>query len=144
MQSNVLIAHAVTEQSIARCYPVVSQLRPDIAEDEFVQQVLRQQPQGYRMAFLEVESRIRVVAGYRLAENLAWGRFCYVDDLVTDDKDRSRGYGGVLFDWLLVQAREAKCEQFHLDSGVQRFAAHRFYLSKRMSISSHHFSMAIE
>ncbi|MGZ5023946.1 MAG: GNAT family N-acetyltransferase, partial [Chthoniobacterales bacterium] len=26
-----------------------------------------------------------------------------------------------------------------LDSGVQRFDAHRFYLMKRMKISSHHF-----
>lgn len=143
MQSNVLIAHAESVESIARCYPVMAQLRPHIAEGDFAQQVRRQQTQGYRLAFLEVESRVRALAGYRIGENLAWGRFCYVDDLVTDEEDRSRGYGGVLFDWLLVQAREAKCQQFHLDSGVQRFAAHRFYLSKRMSISSHHFGMTL-
>jgi hypothetical protein len=31
----------------------------------------------------------------------------------------------------------------HLDSGVRRFDAHRFYLNKRMNISSHHFSMVL-
>jgi len=34
--------------------------------------------------------------------------------------------------------------QLHLDSGVQRFSAHRFYLSKRMEISSHHFSLKLD
>ncbi|MGZ5001726.1 MAG: GNAT family N-acetyltransferase, partial [Chthoniobacterales bacterium] len=31
-----------------------------------------------------------------------------------------------------------------LDSGVQRFDAHRFYLMKRMKISSHHFSLELD
>ena len=44
--------------------------------------------------------------------------------------------GGALFDWLVAEARAAGCKQLDLDSGVQRFAAHRFYLMKRMSISN--------
>jgi hypothetical protein len=28
-----------------------------------------------------------------------------------------------------------------LDSGVQRFGAHRFYLRRRMDITSHHFAL---
>jgi hypothetical protein len=28
-----------------------------------------------------------------------------------------------------------------LDSGVQRFGAHRFYLRRRMNITSHHFAI---
>ena len=83
------------------------------------------------------------MAGIRVMENLAWGKFLYVDDLVTASAARSQGYGDKLFDWLLDYARAGGCEQLHLDSGVQRFEAHRFYLRKRMSISSHHFSMLI-
>jgi GNAT superfamily N-acetyltransferase len=144
MQTPFTIAHADTESSIARCFPVMSQLRPDISEPEFVPRVQRQQQAGYRLAYLEADSRIRAVAGYRILESLAWGRFCYVDDLVTDEHDRSQGYGHALFDWLLDRAREAGCRQFHLDSGVQRFAAHRFYLTNRMDITCHHFAMSLE
>jgi GNAT superfamily N-acetyltransferase len=76
-------------------------------------------------------------------EFLAWGRVCYVDDLITDSESRSRGFAGALFDWVIARAREAGCDQFHLDSGVQRFDAHRFYLAHRMAISCHHFSMPL-
>lgn len=33
------------------------------------------------------------------------------------------------------------CEQIHLDLGVQRFAAHRFYSREGFNIASHHFSI---
>ena len=137
------ISHAENPADIRRCYAVMSQLRPHLDEDGFIERVERQRRQGYRLAFLESEGRVHAVAGYRLSENLAWGRFCYVDDLVTHDGERSRGFGKQLFDWLVALAKEAGCEQFHLDSGVQRFAAHRFYLARRMEITSHHFGMRL-
>jgi GNAT superfamily N-acetyltransferase len=138
------ICRALTAEEIARSHPVMRQLRPHFEEATFVAQVLRQQKAGYHLAFLEAKGRVRAAAGYRFGENLAWGRFCYVDDLVTDADGRSLGFGGQLLDWLVVEAQEAGCEQFHLDSGVQRFAAHRFYLTKRMEISAHHFAMTLE
>lgn len=38
------------------------------------------------------------------------------------------------------RARAAGCSVLDLDSGVQRFDAHRFSLRERRHISSHHFS----
>jgi hypothetical protein len=45
--------------------------------------------------------------------------------------------------WLMGQAQQAGCAQIHLDSGVQRFAAHGFYLRHRFSITSHHFGRVV-
>ena len=95
------------------------------------------------LAFLEAEGKVRAVAGYRFLESLFSGKFLYVDDLVAQAADRSLGFGGKLFDWLIEQARANNCENLELDSGVQRFDAHRFYLMKRMSISSHHFTLKL-
>jgi GNAT superfamily N-acetyltransferase len=138
------IAVANSKAEIARCFPVMRQLRTHFEDEhEFVSQVERQQGQGYRMAFLESKGEVRAVAGYRLLEGLYAGRFLYVDDLVTAEKERSLGHGGALFDWLVSEARAAGCQNLELDSGVQRFAAHRFYLLKRMSIVSHHFTLKL-
>jgi len=41
----------------------------------------------------------------------------------------------------MKHAHERGCGQVHLDSGVQRFAAHRFYLRNGFDIASHHFSV---
>lgn len=138
-----IIAHAESAAAILRCYPVMSQLRPHIREDEFVGRVSRLQTQGYRLAYLEADSQIRALAGYRFTECLAWGALCYLDDLVTDADSRSQAFGRTLVDWVVARAREAGCEQFHLDSGVQRFDAHRFYLARRMAITCHHFAMPL-
>ena len=109
-----------------------------------MQQVLRQQRDGYLLAFLEADGEVRAVAGYRFLESLFSGKFLYVDDLVTRDRDRSRGFGGALLDWLVEQALSLGCDTLELDSGVQRFDAHRFYLLKRMNISSYHFRIKIQ
>ncbi len=64
-----------------------------------------------------------------------------MDDLIADERTRGTGYASQLFDWRVEQAREANCDQFHLDSGTgpTRYRAHRFYLHKGMDITSHHY-----
>lgn len=139
------IGLAESRQDLERCFPVVKELRPKYDLESFIAQVGRQAKQvGYAVAFLEDAGEVRSVAGFRLGEYLAWGNTLYVDDLVTREADRSKGYGETLFDWLVERARSLGCAEFHLDSGVHRFAAHRFYLRKRMDITSHHFAMKLE
>jgi GNAT superfamily N-acetyltransferase len=139
------IGRATTGPEILRVHPVMLELRPHHADERaFVRQVQRQMREGFRLVYLESEGQVRAAAGYRIFEMLFSGRTLYVDDLVTREADRSAGYGGELFDWLVEQARQHACDYFELDSGVQRFDAHRFYLMKRMKIDSHHFSLKLD
>lgn len=130
------------DEDLARAFPVVAQLRPHLTLEAFLAQAKRQRElHSWSFATVEEGEVVLACAGYRISDWLAWGKALYVDDLVTDSTTRSRGHGDALFDWLVLRAREAGCASLQLDSGVQRFAAHRFYLRKRMSISSHHFSL---
>lgn len=52
-------------------------------------------------------------------------------------------YAKILWDWLISQAKENECEQFHLDSGFHRHDAHRFYLKVGLDITCHHFQMSL-
>jgi len=138
------IHQATTDAMVLRCFPVVHELRPHIeAPEDLLARVRRQQEQGYRMAFLEQDGRVMSVAGFRIVEMLAWGKSMYVDDLITTSAARGSGCGSRLFDWLIAAARQAGCDQVHLDSGVHRFGAHRFYLHKGMDITSHHFALKL-
>ncbi len=132
---------ASSDADIAACHAVMSQLRPHVRAEEFVGRVRRQMAQGYQLLAGSVRAQVVAVAGFRLFDTLAWGRCLYVDDLVTDSVERSKGYGDHLMRWLIAHARSRGCHELHLDSGVQRFDAHRFYLAQRMKISSHHFSI---
>jgi len=132
-----------TDEEILACYPVMAELRPHILKQEFVNQVRRQQKNGYCLAYLENEEGIQAVVGFRIAESLAWGKYLYVDDLVSRALIRSQGYGQELFKWVVEFAKSEGCKALHLDSGVQNFAAHRFYLRNKMIISSHHFRLSL-
>jgi GNAT superfamily N-acetyltransferase len=139
------IAVAESDSDIARCFPVIRELRPHLTAEEFVPRVRRMNTQGYRLAFLtDAEGEVRAVAGFRPMDVLYAGRTIYVDDLITAEGHRSRGYGDQLFDWLVAHARSLGCDTLHLDSGTQRVDAHRFYLRKRMKISSFHFVFPLQ
>jgi len=138
------IALVGTPNEILRCFPVMAELRPHLKESEFVARIQRQQRADYHLACLSEKGKVLALAGYRYSESLSWGKFMYVDDLVTAEKSRSSGHGQKLIRWLIKQAKSHDCDQFHLDSGVQRFGAHRFYLASRMDIIAHHFAMKLK
>ena len=137
------IALCETDTDVHACFPVMSQLRPHLEPEAFLTQVKRQFADGYRIAAVTDAGRVVAVAGFRVSVCLAWGRHVYVDDLVTDGEQRSKGYGTRLLDWLLEFARQHDCGQLHLDSGVQRIDAHRFYERQGMTFSSHHYCVEV-
>jgi len=139
----MVVRLADSEIEVAKCFPLMVQLRPHLTPQSFAESVARQQESGYRLAYVEDAEVVRAVAGFRVMEMLASGRSLYVDDLVTDETERSKGYGGALLDWLSTQAKSQGCSQLQLDSGVHRFAAHRFYFQKRMHISDFHFALSL-
>lgn len=130
---------AESDAEIAACFPVMRELRPHLVEESFVGRVRAQQAAGYRLAYVVGPEGPAAVAGFRLGESLGWGRFLYVDDLVTSAGQRSRGHGAALLAWLKEFAARAGCGQVHLDSGIQRVDAHRFYRCEGMVLSSYHF-----
>ena len=68
----------------------------------------------------------------------------FIDDLVTNADTRSKGHGRALLDWIGDYGRTRGCTSLHLDSGVQRHAAHRFYLRERMDIVFFHFRKMLD
>jgi len=132
---------ATTDKDIVACYPVMRELRPHLTQDRFLAQVRRQQSVGYRLAMVQKGDVVVAVAGFRVSENLAWGRFLYVDDLVTMLAQRSQGYGATLLSWLREYAAAEGCEQLHLDSGTQRHDAHRFYEREGLMKTGFHFAV---
>jgi GNAT superfamily N-acetyltransferase len=137
------IAVTGSDADIERCFAVMRELRPHLKHEEFVQRIRDQEATGFNLAYLDCAGEVKTVAGFRILQNLAWGRFMYVDDLVSRSSAAGQGYGSAMFDWLVRYAVAKDCEQLHLDSGVQRYDAHRFYLHKGMAITSHHFAMKL-
>ncbi|MEE6450985.1 GNAT family N-acetyltransferase [Gottfriedia acidiceleris] len=131
-----------SSSDILKTFQTVSQLRPHLREDEYVNTINRLiNTNNYQLVAVIENDEVTVVAGYRLTESLAWGKYFYVDDLITSENHRKKGYAQLLWNWLMNEAKQNNCEQFHLDSGVQRYDAHRFYLKNSLNITCHHFQL---
>ena len=134
------IAIATTDEEIAATYDVMAQLRPHISRDEYVPFVRRLiANERFHLAALSDDGVVRAVAGYRVMEMLFCGRMMYIDDLVTDERVRSRGYGKALVEWLKAEARRLACTEVQLISRVTREEAHRFYFREDFGIEAFHF-----
>jgi ribosomal protein S18 acetylase RimI-like enzyme len=140
---NSRISIAENDQEILSCYPVLAELRPHIKRGEFLPMVRRlTEVAGFQLAYLQ-DGGIKAVAGFRISEWLAGGRYLEIEDLVAKSDERSKGYGGELFDWLVKYAKENGCRQVRLVSRVSRVDAHRFYLRQGMNLEAHYFSMDV-
>ncbi|MBN8429360.1 GNAT family N-acetyltransferase [Microbulbifer salipaludis] len=130
-----------SDEELDKVARVLLQLRPKYDLDSLKTQIKLQRESGYNLAYVTCGHSVLSVAGFVVGQKLAWGKHVYVDDLVTDERHRSSGAGALLVDWIKQYAKEIGCSQVHLDSGVQRFQAHRFYLREKFNIESHHFSI---
>ena len=135
---------AETDGEIQNCYAVMEELRPQFQPDDFLRQVKRQMAETkFRLVYLD-DDGIKAVGSYRIGEWLAGGKYLEIEDLVSKSDERSKGYGGELFDWIVEFAKQENCDQIKLVSHVKRFGAHRFYLNKKMIIEAHYFSLALQ
>ena len=113
---------------IGACHSVMMELRPHLKDaGSFVRQVMRQREHGYRLSAAWHGDRIVGVIGYRLQENLLYGRFVFVDDLVVQQEFRRDGVGARLLSVARAYARETSCRHFVLDTGLHMALAQRFY-----------------
>ena len=140
----MIIHDAESDDEIAATFDVMRQLRSHLSPERYVPQVRDlMASDGYRLAFLTDDGVVRAVAGYRLMNMLYCGRLLYVDDLVTDERVRSRGYGARLLDWLKKEGRRQGCAELQLISRVTREQAHRFYFREGLGIECFQFRTAL-
>jgi len=142
---NIEIYKASSADQIRSCYKVMRQLHPNLTdEQQFVERVQRQRAEGYQLAYCLDGEEVQGLIGFRFLEFLAWGKVMYIDDLVTDSGARKSGRGSQLLKWVIGQAKHAKCDEVHLDTGPQHNDAHRLYLNCGFKIIGFHLTLDLK
>lgn len=135
-------ANIVQPAWLALAEAVHVQLRPNLPAD-YAGRMAQIAANGGRLIAVIKDDQILGLALWRIVENTYEGRRLYVDDLVTDAAQRSKGVGKMLLDWLEARANTQGCDVLALDSGVQRALAHKFYFREGMHIASYNFKKAL-
>jgi GNAT superfamily N-acetyltransferase len=125
-------------QWLARAEAVHRQLRDQLppGHDAYRETLTRVCKNGGRLTLAVEGDTLKGLALWRVLENTYEGRRLYVDDLVVDAAQRSKGVGKALIEWLEEHARTLSCTVLALDSGLQRANAHRFYFREGFMIAS--------
>jgi Acetyltransferase (GNAT) family. len=119
------------EEEWRSAYQVMHQLRVQLDEAAYLQLVAEaSRSAGYHLFALLDGDKIVSVVGFMPMVTLYYGRFVWVCDLVTDEKERSKGYGKQLLDFVQRWAADHGLEIVSLSSGLKRKDAHRFYQEK--------------
>ena len=144
MQSRIEIKHIESDADLEASFAVMHELRPHLSDSAtYATQIAQQRTQGYRLLAAWLDGAIVGLAGYRLQDNLIYGRFIYVDDLVITASMHRSGLGGQLLQAARQQAIVLRCKHFVLDTGLHMALAQRFYFRQGLLARGMHFVEAL-
>ena len=141
---SIRLHHVEDPQACAACFDLMRELRPHLESAQaFHRQIERQASQAYRLLAAWENEQAVALAGYRVQENLLYGRFVYIDDLVVAPQARSHGLGKKMIDAVREQARQLGCAHLVLDTGLANALGQRFYFRQGVLAKGLHFSQAL-
>ena len=100
-------------------------------EGDYVAYLRRMAEEGAYIMQLVDGDEVRAIAIWRSFLTTYCGRRFEIDDLVTAEGQRSKGYGARLIAALEAKARSLDCGKVLLTSATWRKDAHRFYFRER-------------
>lgn len=119
---------SVEEAQTEACFSVISQLRPYLHDPAaWRDRATALRAGGYRIMAVWEDDTVVAMAGYRLGDNMIYGKFLYIDDLVTDARKRGLGLGALLLEKLQETGRREDCQYMVLDTAATNTQARRFY-----------------
>lgn len=118
------VRELTTDAEIADAFPLVHELRERLRPDTFLDEVRRQQAEGYHLYGLFADGALVSLAGVRRTHTLARGEHLFVDDLVTAKAYQRNGFGRELLRELARVAFLQGIPRIYLDS---RISAKGFY-----------------
>jgi len=126
----VEIIELKTELELKESFSVMKELRTHLNEKEYLNLLAQMIPEGYRLFALREAGKLVSLAGVAVFTNLYFGRHVWVYDLVTTERERSKGHGKKILDYLEDFANKQGCNGIALSSGLHRIEAHNFYQNK--------------
>jgi hypothetical protein len=112
------------DAGVQAAFPLMHELRERLQPASFLDEIRRQQAEGYRLYGLFADGELVSLAGVRRSHTLSRGEHLFVDDLVTAKGYQRNGFGRALLRELARGAFLQGIPRIYLDS---RATAKGFY-----------------
>lgn len=128
---------------VKAAYDVLRHMYPDMTSEEYVKIALARLAEGYRLVAVLDGDKMVSVAGFWIGMRFYCGKFIQLDNFVTLPDYRGRAVGKLLVDWIKDLGRAENCNRVILDTYVDNYPAHRFFLREGFIIRGYHLNFML-
>lgn len=141
---NIKFLKIQNREGLEKCFPVMKELRPHLTEQEYLEIYRHAHAMdGYEILALEHDNQIVALMGYRLIFDFVRGKHLYIDDLVSTEKQRSKGFGALLLKQAEIIAKNMGCKTLRLCTGVENDRGKKFYEQNKWNLRAYAFTKKI-
>jgi len=133
-----MIVELKTIAEFAPAYALLKQSNPHLTQKQFNARLKKMLPQGYRCIAYVEKGKMLGLCGFWYGTRFWCGDFIDLDNVVVDEKLRSKGIGKKMVEWVEKEAKRLGADQMGLDCYTTAHAAHRFYLRENYIIKGYH------
>ena len=135
-----LAFNKILKEDFALVLPYLKKLHENRLDHELLQQrLLEMFDQNYECFGIYKENKLIGVFGLWIMTRHYAGRACEVDHIYIENSFQRKGVGKSLFEFIQDYAISKSCETMELNSYVENFGSHKFYMNLGYVIRGYHF-----
>jgi len=128
-----------TKQEMLTNYELLLEVYPNLQMEEYDRELDDMIPHNYSQVGVYIENECVGLTGFWIGTKLWCGKYLELDNVVISSKNRSKGIGKFLFDFMEEKAKEEGCTMLALDSYTSNFKAHKFFYNQGFNPRGFHF-----
>ena len=130
----------ILKEDSADVLPFLKKLYQQPPSDEILRErLLEMFDQNYECFGIYLEKRLIGIFGLWFMTRHYAGRSCEVDHIFIEEEFQGKGIGKSLFGFIHEYASAKDCETIELNSYVENFGSHKFYMNLGYIIRGYHF-----
>lgn len=143
MKNAITITELIGKEQILAQLNLVQQLTAGITRSKYSEMLDTMLANGYRQVGAFEDGQCIGISGFWINTKIYSDKYVELDNVIIDEKHRSKKVGKLLCDWIINEAKQKGCKIAMLDAYVENKDAHRFYFREGYIIRGFHFLKSI-
>jgi GNAT superfamily N-acetyltransferase len=139
----VIVKELKSLEEMFAAFDVLSNMYPDMNRAEYEAVLPERVKNGYRMVGVFDGDTCVCSAGFWISYRFYCGKFIQLDNMVTVPDARSKGVGKLVVDFIKSLGKSESCQKVLIDTYVENYSAHRFFLREGFIIRGYHLNYEI-
>lgn len=128
-----------SKQEMLENFELLLEMYPNLTLEEYSNELDDMIPNNYGQAGVYIDNECVGLTGFWIGTKLWCGKYLELDNVVISSKQRSKGIGKYLFDFMEEKAKNEGCTMLALDSYTSNFKAHKFFYNHGFAPRGFHF-----